>query len=706
MLAPFCAMLLAFATVFTQRAPSPAPELAHRVSIRMVGPVALVEVEREVLVGDERGPTHDAVVDLDLPEGAALVDWGARWVGRAIKIAATAETTARADYARALSAHHLAPAPTPPDDAARVRVHLAPLAASGRVLLRYRYTAPAACDDGRFVLRLPASLEENPSAAKVMVRFDDLPADVRLSDASVAGVPVHIRPTGRAPAVHATAPLRAAWEVSCTLREQGAAWPGQLLAVRASRRATGRSRAAEVLAVGLCRPQRPATEQPPGEVMLLIDRSRSVGTGGMSSQRALVRALLEALPPAQRFNAILFARTATSVFPISRTATREALDALAAAADPNQLENGTDLVAALRRAADWTKGHGSLPDGGSRLLVIVSDGALPESQTAEMLAGALASVVAGDRLRVLALLVRPAADDHVPADAVERLDKLVGRFGGAVRVLAAEDLRAVARSSLAALAQGGDLFNVRTQGSTTQELAAGVAPGTGFLRALTLSHGQGSRTQVAGEYAGATARARVSAASVAIEWLQPLVDTQPPKAWAGSHPDLAVFLEAVVVRPKPPADGVARGQMDPLVLRNALALAYMPRARACYLSRRVANGADLALRGRLRLELHLERGELEDAIIRRSSLDRPEIERCVREAAFNVEYPRPMFRDAPTVAAVNLVFRPRTPEESQPDASPFDRQIDLILGPVTFDPQKLLESEARESGAPEKGQGD
>jgi len=461
-----------------------------------------------------------------------------------------------------------------------------------------------------------------------------------------------------------------------------------------------------VLAVGLCRPQRPATEQPPGEVMLLIDRSRSVGTGGMSSQRALVRALLEALPPAQRFNAILFARTATSVFPISRTATREALDALAAAADPNQLENGTDLVAALRRAADWTKGHGSLPDGGSRLLVIVSDGALPESQTAEMLAGALASVVAGDRLRVLALLVRPAADDHVPADAVERLDKLVGRFGGAVRVLAAEDLRAVARSSLAALAQGGDLFNVRTQGSTTQELAAGVAPGTGFLRALTLSHGQGSRTQVAGEYAGATARARVSAASVAIEWLQPLVDTQPPKAWAGSHADLAVFLEAVVARPKPPADGVARGQMDPLVLRNALALAYMPRARACYLSRRVANGADLALRGRLRLELHLERGELEDAIIRRSSLDRPEIERCVREAAFNVEYPRPMFRDAPTVAAVNLVFRPRTPEESQPDASPFDRQIDLILGPVTFDPQKLLESEARESGAPEKGQGD
>jgi hypothetical protein len=114
----------------------------------------------------------------------------------------------------------------------------------------------------------------------------------------------------------------------------------------------------------------------------------------------------------------------------------------------------------------------------------------------------------------------------------------------------------------------------------------------------------------------------------------------------------------------------------------------------------------LALRGRLRLELHLERGELEDAIISRSSLDRPEIERCVREAAFQVEYPRPMFRDAPTVAAVNLVFRPRTPEENPRDASMFDRQIDLILGPVSFDPQKLLDSEGSESGAAEKARGD
>ena len=705
MLGSIPAILLVLALGLSQRDLSPAPDFAHRVSIRVVGPVALVEVERELLVGGEQAPTHDTVVDLDLPEGAAVVDWGAHGAGRTVRLAVAAEITARADYARVLSSHHLSPAQTPADDAARVRVHLAPLAAPARVLLRYRYTAPAACADGHFVLRLPPSLEENPTAAQVTVRFDDLPADVRLSEASVVGMPVRIRPNGRASVVHATAPLRAAWEVSYTLREQGAAGSGQLAAARAAQRATGAERAAQVLTLGLCRPQRSASEQPPGEVMLLIDRSRSVGAGGMSSQRVLARELLDALPPAQRFNAILFARTATQVFPIARAATIEALDALAAAADPNQLENGTDLVDALNRAADWVK-SGPLPGGGSRLLVIVSDGALPESQTGERLAGAFASVVAGDRLRVLALLVRPAADDPVPADAVERLDKLVGRFGGVVRVLAAEDLRSAARSSLAALAQGGDLFNVRAQGQTDRALVAGVAPGAGFVKVLSLPIASGSRAQVAGEYAGATVRASAPSARVAIEWLQPLVDTQRPRAWAVALPDVAAYVEAVEPRTKSPADGVARGQMDPQVLRNALALAYLPRARACYLSRRVATARDLALRGRLRLELHLERGELEDAIIRRSSLDRPEIERCVREAAFNLEYPRPMFRDAPTVAAVNLVFRPRTPEENRPDASPFDRQIDLILGPVTFDPQKLIESEDSESNAQEKNQGD
>jgi hypothetical protein len=101
------------------------------------------------------------------------------------------------------------------------------------------------------------------------------------------------------------------------------------------------------------------------------------------------------LPPAQRFNAILFARTTTQVFPFPRTATREALDALDAAVDPNQLENGTDLVAALGRAADWVKRGGALQAGNLDSWSSSATALLPESQTAEKLAGALASVAPG-----------------------------------------------------------------------------------------------------------------------------------------------------------------------------------------------------------------------------------------------------------------------------------------------------------------------
>ena len=123
--------------------------------------------------------------------------------------------------------------------------------------------------------------------------------------------------------------------------------------------------------------------------------------------------------------------------------------------------------------------------------------------------------------------------------------------------------------------------------------------------------------------------------------------------------------------------------MDPTVLRNALSLAFMPRARACYLARKVAKAGDAYLRGRMKLELSIERGELHDAVVRSSTLGHPDIENCVRRAAWAVEYPRPEHRDAPTTANLNLVFQPRTAQEIPPDASPLDREIELILGPLT-----------------------
>jgi hypothetical protein len=135
--------------------------------------------------------------------------------------------------------------------------------------------------------------------------------------------------------------------------------------------------------------------------------------------------------------------------------------------------------------------------------------------------------------------------------------------------------------------------------------------------------------------------------------------------------------------------------MDRGVVRNALALAYLPRARACYLGRPVRTAADHDLRGRLRLELTLERGEVLAAAVRGSTLGRPDIEGCLREAAFDIEVPRPMGNDAPVVAALNLRFQPSTRATARPDASAVDRELELIVGPTSGgDPLDLLASPA------------
>ena len=141
-------------------------------------------------------------------------------------------------------------------------------------------------------------------------------------------------------------------------------------------------------------------------------------------------------------------------------------------------------------------------------------------------------------------------------------------------------------------------------------------------------------------------------------------------------------------REEPPA---LRGRMERDVVQRALGYAFLPRARACYLTRAIKSAADFQLKGRLRLELHLERGEMMAAAVRRSTLGRPDIEDCLREAAFAVEVPRALHSDAPVIAALNLVFRPRTEAEAS-GRRRGDDAIDRILGPLPppSDPLELL----------------
>jgi hypothetical protein len=245
------------------------------------------------------------------------------------------------------------------------------------------------------------------------------------------------------------------------------------------------------------------------------------------------------------------------------------------------------------------------------------------------------------------------------------------------------------------MARGGDWLDVRLESG---KLAEVLSPGLGasIVRNEPARLPKERRVRVTARGPDGEVRLETMPAQAKREWLDPLLEavTGKRRAWAGANANMAIAILPAPASASNPSDGVVRGRMDPTVLRNALSLAFMPRARACYLSRKVAKAGDAYLRGRMKLELGIERGELHDAVVRGSTLGNPGIEDCVRRAAWAVEYPRPEHRDAPTTANLNLVFQPRTAQETPPDASPMDREIELILGPLTFtaDFTDLIES--------------
>jgi hypothetical protein len=649
-------------------AATPGPSL-HRMSISVKGPLAVVEVERTLTADTAR---RELVWDLALPEGAALTDWRVTSEGRALRLAAADPTRARADHAATLAVRSLTPTHDGIDEGTDFRLHLGGLAPGQRVLLRYRYSAPLACRRGRFVLRVPGSLEADPVAADVTVSIAAAGAHPREVD--LAGVPAR-----SATGVRGKAPARAAWELSFALPGQGRHTEPMLAAV-------SRAGSETTVALGVCRADEVAPAPPPDRLLLLLDRSRSVGAAGIVLERDLARALLETLPPSVHFNAILFDRAAHPLFPVARAATGEALAALDDQTGPSQLQNGTSLPRALQAAAEQARLDGR---EGRTWVVLISDGAVPEGERAEALLAASASLAA-TRTDLLVLLVRPGGDEPAPAAAQELLRSLPAHFGGVLRTIDPNDLRGQVAEVVAAARRGGDLFAVSVgAGARRVEAFATVPPGSGQTRVFRVP-GAGAPT-VSGRREGGGFSLPLAATAVAPALLAPQLG-DVAAAWIGSDARLAAWVETAA-GPPPLAEDIPRGQMDRAVVRNSLSLAYMPRARACYLNRSVHGAEDFQLRGRLRLELHLERGEMVDAVVRQSTLRRPEIEACLREAAFGVEIPRPLHRDAPVVAALNLIFQPRTPLPGGQDASALSKEIDLVLGPVSFpsDGRDLLE---------------
>ncbi len=642
------------------------PRPVHRVDIELRGPVAIVEVERSLEHAGEAG--QERVLDLDLPDGAVLIGVEARVAtgpdaGR-VRLGPAVLSTARAAYVARLATERIAAARHEPDPGTDVRVRVA---SGAEARLRYRFVAPLACEGGRFLLRVPGSLEAAPAAAEVRLRFGGRDPRDPAPDLRVAGMPCA---RGKDHCGPIRAPARAAWEAGFAAKARG--FPAQVLAA-AARVPRRKAVSGELLALGACRPEdTPGGADPlPGRVLLAIDRSRSVGPAGIGAEGELARALVAALPPSVRFNAVLFDREIATLFPLPREATSEALAAIAHETTPGGLRNGTDLGRALEALADQERRDPVTSP--VSWWAVITDGALPEG--ASFPGSATAA-------RPVALLVLRSRGDEPPSPtALRALRALPSRTGGILRVVDPAEATAAVAEALATLRRGGDLFDVAV---SDLSLDRGLAPGQGLVRVLPAPRHTGATLTAVGRLGGRSLRTRVQATRMAGGPLGALL-RPPVAAWGGSSLRLAAIAESGP--PSTVPDLHPRGEMDRTVLRNALSLSFLPRARACYLDRRVRGGSDLELRGRVRLELHIERGEIHDAVVRQSTLARPDIEDCLREAAFAVEVPRPLGRDAPAVAALNLVFQPRSPPPTdRADGGALSREIDLLIEPLLVEP--------------------
>ena len=543
--------------------PPAVAERAHEITIDVRGPLALVRVTRTL--DADGGP--ERLLDVALPDSAALVDVALGHGGRWRAVTPVDAQRARDVYAERLAARGATPAREPFDDSATTRIRVARLADTvrGPVEVRYRFVLLPDLVAGRARVRFPGSPEMTPVPATVEVWARDV------TDLEIAGARTTFARAGRALA-RGRVSTRSGWEVSWAPRsapardavalEGSAAWASlgpTEAAVAVAARARGRR------SVGL-----------PPNVLFLIDRSRSVGLSGLADERDLARKLLEALPPSTRFDALFFDRGTTRLFPMSRPATREAMVALEAEMVPDRLRNGTDLPAALRDTGALLRREASA-FGPRTLVAIVTDGALPEGPDGAALDRALGIVPDVD-VTVAAWTVRPSDDEPPPPAATRALRELAARRGGVSRAVRPDQLDEALPPALAALDRGGDVTDVRLRfdgapratraGGVTRDVAAQLAPGDGEAAALTLpapSAGGRPALELVGTTRGALARARLQPARVDAARLRALTaGARPTRLLDG---DGLVALVEPVVRPapapEPPPRGLARAHGRP-----------------------------------------------------------------------------------------------------------------------------------------------
>jgi hypothetical protein len=682
------------------RAAQPVVEPAHSIRVELRGAVALVTVTRTLPSG-RPGTASETILDVALPNRSALLEVelasGAAGSGSAFhKVAPLDAGKAKEAYVESLRAMGLAAGEQPFDDDARYRIRVAaPSRTPSRdAQIRYRFSTILEVRGDRYQVSFPAAPELSPVPADVEVRAEPRGS---IAEITIGGAP-HPLPSGAAGHAQGRVSTRSRWSVSFVLaggRKGGDRDSPHLDALTSVAPAPERGSAAVAYAVAA---GAGVPRESPDRVLLLIDRSRSVGPAGLAAERDVARRLLEALPPSVRFDALFFERGQKRLFPVARAATREAIAALEEEMVPDRLANGTDLPGALRAAGELLRREAT-SFAPRTLLVVLTDGAI--GRLAEDKAGGslfpFLGPLPGIALMTAVISVRP--DDDPRVGAVERrlLRTLAAgaALGGVERELRASDGPAAVVALLEVLRGGGELYGIDLEAKRASARVADViAPAEGASGIVAVPGTAKLPLRLAHTARGQERRVATRPVTVEARWLAPLLAPGAPSTRLYASAAGSALIEPVVRPPSPPPGPGIRGYMERSVVRDALSIAFTPRARACYVSRSGATPADRDLAGRVRLALDLVRGEVAGARVEASTLSHADVERCLRDAAFALDVPRAYRNDEPVTAVLNLVFRPRTPERRGPADDPaFGRELDLIV-------EEALKEPGNHAGAP------
>ena len=525
------------------------PPPTQKIAVDLRGPLAVVTVTRILSSERPRAATEESL-DIALPDRAVLlsveVDDHGRW--RALggeKPAAPAAprpepptpASARSRYLDALRTRGIAAKGDPYDDdttyrhtrgARRGRRRGDRAVVAGHV--RYRFSALVEDTHGRLRLRFPPSPEATPLPAEVSV------VGPGLGDLEIAGVhtalPGHASAARRHAREHGAgrrhvraAPTRVStrsgWEISYTLAPSAiasaAAKDGPVLEGAAAVAEISPRESAIAFSVRARASGPPAA---PESVLFVIDRSRSVGLAGLAAEHDVATHLLDLLAPTTRFDVLFFDRTLTRLFPMPRTATRDATGSIEAEMVPDRLANGTDLEGALRAAGEILRREAS-SFGSRALLAVITDGALPETTTGARLDAALGAIPGID-LGVAMIAVRPGDDDPIAPAARQALAAVAEARGGVERELRADDINDALPSLVEVLAAGGDVFAARVAfDKTSARLPGTVSPGGGFTGVVRVPGKLRKGADIAGVTRGHNLRAPLKPIAVDAAWLRP-----------------------------------------------------------------------------------------------------------------------------------------------------------------------------------------